>query len=133
MEKVGELLGWLAAVCYFAAVANLVVKRLYQVRIAKLPKDNAFRRGYQFLMQRIVRYHRYFGVGAGVFALCHLCWQLVNVRLSYSGVLVTALMTATALMGILILKGKKKDLVKVHRPLALTVLAVILFHMITKL
>lgn len=133
MEKFGELLGWIAAVCYFVSVANLFVKRIFRMWIAKLPKDSAFKKAYQTFMRLIVKYHRYFGMAAGVFAVIHLCWQLLNVRASWSGILVAALMAVTAVLGIAVAYGRKKDLTKVHRPLALILLAVILFHMITKL
>ena len=65
MEKFGEALGWAAAVCYFAAVANLFIKQIFRAYIAKLPADNLWKRRYQLLMKLIVKYHRYFGIGAG--------------------------------------------------------------------
>ncbi len=133
MEKIGEVFGWIAAVCYFISVANFFVKRIFKAWIAKLPKENAWKKEYQLFMKLIVKYHRYFGMIAGAFALLHLCWQIVNVRVSYSGVLVTALMAVTAIFGIFIAYRKKSSLTNVHRPIALAVLAVILFHMITKI
>lgn len=133
MGKFGEVLGWIAAVCYFVSVANFFVKRLFKAKIAKLPKGNSFRSGYQVFMRLLVKYHRYFGIAAGVFALCHLCWQLVNVRASYSGILVAALMAVTAVFGVFVAYRRRADLTRIHRPLALIVLVVILFHMITKI
>lgn len=133
MEKLGEVLGWAAAVCYFIAVANLFVKQIFRLWIAKLPKDNALRKVYQIFMRLVVKYHRYFGIAAGVFALFHLCWQIIHVRVSYSGVASAVLMALTAILGILIAYCHKGSLTKVHRPAALTILAVILFHMITKI
>lgn len=99
MDQFGEVLGWVAAVCYFVSVANFFVKRIFQARVTGLPKESAFRKGYQFFMKLIVRYHRYFGMAAGAFALFYLCWQIVNVRVSYSGVLVAAIMAVTAVLG----------------------------------
>jgi hypothetical protein len=84
-------------------------------------------------MKLIVKYHRYFGMAAGAFALFHLCWQIVNVRVSYSGVHVAAAMAVTAVFGIFIAYRRKGSLTKIHRPMALAVLVVILFHMITKI
>ena len=133
MEEFGEVLGWFAAVCYFISVANFFVKRIYKTWIARLPKNSAVKKGYQFLMKLFVKYHRYFGIAAGVFALCHLGWQIVNVRISYSGVLVTAAMAVTTLLGIFIAYRRKVSLTKIHRPVAIGILAVILFHMITKI
>jgi len=133
MEKFGEVIGWIAAVCYFISVANLFVKRLYKAKISKLPQGSAFRAAYQALMRLLVRYHRYFGMAAGAFALFHLCWQITNVRVSVSGVLAAALMAAASLLGIAVAYGRKAGLVKVHRPAALALLAVVVFHMITKI
>lgn len=133
MEKFGEVLGWIAAVCYFVSVANFFIKRIFKGLITRLPKDSGFRKAFQFFMRLLIKYHRYAGIAAGIFALLHLCWQIVNVRLSYSGVAVTVLMSVTALLGVLVAYGHKGALVKAHRPAALAVLAVILFHIITKL
>ncbi len=133
MGEIGEVLGWIAAVCYFVAVSNLFVKQIFRSVIIKLPKDNAVRKFWQIFMRLIVKYHRYFGIAAGMFAVSHLCWQITNVRISYSGVTVTVLMAVTAVLGIAVAYGHKGKLTKIHRPLALSVLAVILFHMITKI
>jgi hypothetical protein len=35
MEKFGEFLGWIAAVCYFISVANFFVKWIFKSWIAK--------------------------------------------------------------------------------------------------
>lgn len=133
MHEIGELFGWIAAVCYFVAVANYFVKRIYRDRIAKLPKESAFRTWYQKFMRLLVRTHRYFGMTAGVFALVHLYWQIANVRVSYSGIAAAALMAVSAILGVAAAYGHKTKLLEAHRPAALAVLAVILFHMITKL
>ena len=133
MHELGELFGWIAAVCYFFAVANYFVKRIYRDRVVRLPKDSAFRIRYQEFMRLLVRTHKYFGMTAGAFALLHLCWQLVNVRVSYSGVLAAALMAVTAGIGMAVAYGHRPKLLKAHRPVAMTVLAVAIFHIVTKL
>jgi hypothetical protein len=133
MSKFGEVLGWATAICYFISVANFLVKRIFKAWIAKMPKGNTFRKSYQFFMKLLVKYHRYFGMGAGAFAVLHLCWQIINVRVSYSGILAAVLMSVTAILGIFIAYGKKSSLTKVHRPMAIAIMAVIIFHMITKL
>jgi hypothetical protein len=133
MDKFGSVLGWITAVCYFVAVSNLFIKQIFRTRVAKLPKGNAFKSVYQIFMRIVVKYHRYFGMTAGACALFHLYWQIVNVRVSYSGVLVASLLAVTAVLGIFTAYGHMSRLVKVHRPAALVVLAVIIFHMITKL
>lgn len=133
MNELGELFGWIAAVCYFISVANYFVKRIYKNRIVKLPKDSSFRALYQKFMRLIVRTHRYFGMTAGVFALVHLCWQLTYARLSYSGVAAAALMAVAAILGVAVAYGHRTKLLKAHRPVAMTILAVVIFHLITKL
>jgi hypothetical protein len=133
MEKFGEVLGWIAAVCFFIAVSNIFVKGFFKNVVVKMPKSCVFRSIYQYFMKLVVRYHRYFGMAAGTFALVHLCWQTANVRVSYSGIFVAALMAVTAVLGIAIAYGRKADIVKIHRPAALIILAAIIFHMITKI
>ena len=133
MEEFGSVLGWITAVCYFIAVANLFVKQIFRRFIAKLPKDSAFKKVYQLFMKLIVRYHRYFGMAAGAFAVFHLLWQILNVRVSFSGIFAAALLASTALFGVAVAYGHKPALVKNHRPMALVILAVIIFHMITKI
>lgn len=132
MEELGEVLGWFGAACYFAAIADLFIKQFYKACASKLPQDSIFLRSCRFLMQLIVRYHRYFGIAAGVFGLCHFAWQLAYARLSYTGVLATALMAATVLFGLSVLKLKKKAPLRLHRLLALAVLAVLALHLIMK-
>lgn len=133
MEKIGEAAGWVAAVCYFISVANLFVKQIFRARISKLPKDNKFKSVYQKFMRLMVRYHRYFGMAAGGFALFHLCWQIVIVRVSYSGVLAAGLMVVTALLGTIIAYCHRQNLTGIHRPMAVAILVIVIFHMITKI
>lgn len=133
MEKAGEVLGWFAAVCYFAAVADLFLKRIFKGWVVRLSKDSPFRTCYQAGLRLVVRYHRYFGMAAGLFAPLHLWRQLGHVRVSYSGVLAAVLMMLTAVLGTVIAYGRRPALVRFHRPAALTVLAVLLFHLVTKL
>lgn len=133
MGELGEVLGWAAAICYFVSVANFFVKRIFKAWIAKLPKDNTIRKVCQLFVKLFVKDHRYFGMGAGFFAVLHLCWQIIDVRISFSGILAAVLMTITSIMGVFIAYRKKGSITKVHRPMAIAILAVILFHMITKL
>lgn len=132
MHELGELFGWIAAACYFVSVANYFIKRIFKARIVKLPKDSSFRTLYQKFMLLIVRTHKYFGMTAGVFAVVHLCWQIVYARVSLTGVLAAALMAVMACLGVAVAYGHKTALLKAHRPMALTVLAVVILHIVTK-
>lgn len=130
MEKFGELLGWVTAICYFIAISDFFVKRIYRISIVKLKNNNALRSIYQILMRLIVGYHRYFGMAAGAFALVHMGLQLVNEDLSLSGVSAAGSMVLTAILGIIMTFAHKKKLARFHRPIGLLVLAIVLFHIL---
>ncbi len=132
MEKIGELLGFLAAGCYFIAVANLFAKQINRIWIVKFPRENGFRMFCQRVLRLLVRYHRVFGVAAGIFAAVHLLWQAVNVRISYSGVLATMLMATVVLAGMLIAFAHRRNLTGAHRTAAVAVLALVLLHIAAK-
>lgn len=133
MNEFGGFLGWVTAVCYFIAVANYFVKRIFRKWIVKLPKESIVRTDYQKGMLLLVRYHRYFGMAAGGFVVAHLLWQINFARVSYSGIAATVLMAATAVMGIAVAYGHKTGVLKAHRPVSMVLLAAIVFHLLTKI
>lgn len=132
MGKFGEVLGWAAAICYITSMVNFVFKEIYKKKIIQMPKDSLFRKNYQILMKWIVKWHRYFGMAAGILGVFHLIWQIINVRVSYSGIFATLLMTAAVLLGISMAYKKKTNLIKTHRAVSISLLLVGLVHIITK-
>jgi|GEM_PF-2539556 len=130
MEKLGELLGVLTAVCYFAAVSDYFWKLFLRLWISRLPKGSALRNAYMKLMRLALRYHRWLGVSAGILGPVHLLVQLSSGRFSLSGVIAAALLAATALLGMLIAWGRRPKMVRIHRPLAFSVLVMVVIHLI---
>lgn len=132
MDKLGEVLGWVAAVCYMAAVGNFYVRRAWKRWWTKAPADSPARRAIKEVMGLLGRIHRPVGATAGVAAAVHLCYQVVTVRVSFTGLVAAALLVITATLGALVASGRAKGLVKVHRPIALAVLVAILIHLVAK-
>lgn len=130
MEEFGELLGWVTAVLYAASLLDYFVKIGYKHLIKDLEKDSPIKQLFQLLMKFIVKYHRYFGMGAGVFALIHMFLQLANEDLSITGIVLTAMMFLMGLMGMLIAYGHNQKVLKIHRPFSFLILVVLFIHII---
>lgn len=133
MEKIGEALGLLSSICYCAAICGFFVKKLYLTYFTKLSAEDEKRKIFQRFMTLILKYHRQFGICAGVFTTVHFAWQVINVHMSYIGALAAALMGVTVLFGIAVSLIKSRKLIRVHRIISFSVLIVILVHVITKL
>lgn len=133
MKELGGVLGWGTGICFIAALLNYLVKRVNSKWVNKLQKDSAFRQFYQKLMKFIVRYHRWFGIGAAVIVVAHLPVQLLlNDLSSYSGITAASLLVVTAVLGMIMLFGKKRGLIGTHRVIAALTLAAFLVHVIIK-
>lgn len=130
MEELGELLGVLTAVCYFAAVSDYFWKLVLRLWVSRLPKDSALKTGYMSLMRFALKYHRWFGVAAGILAPVHLLVQITNGKYSLTGIIAASLMAVTVILGILIAWGRRPKIVKIHRSLAFSVLAMVVIHLI---
>ena len=132
MGEFGEFLGWVTAVFFGVAVLNFFVKRINKMYISKLPKESSVKKYYIMLMKIIVKYHRWFGMGAGAIVLIHMPVQIFGEYASVTGIAAAVLLVLTALLGIIMHFGHKPNLVKVHRVVcALAVIALIvhlLFH-----
>ena len=133
MEKLGELLGWLAALCYALSFANFLVKAIFKNWIRQWPQEDVFKQLYMKLMQLIVRYHRYTGIAAGLLALCHFLIQYLSGKISYTGLIATILMVITMLTGMIIAFLGVRKLTGFHRILSFSILIVITLHVLTKI
>lgn len=133
MNEIGEFLGWLTIVCYCVSICTFIVKRINTYAISRLPKESTVRQYFMIFMKLIVRYHMYFGIGAGVFAVIHYLVQTSSGETSLVGTILTGAMVLTVLLGIVIktVKGtKKKSVMKVHRLVVTFVLLLIIIHLI---
>jgi phosphatidylserine synthase len=133
MGELGEFLGWLTGVCFIVSVCNYVVKRVNKWWIVKLPKTSSVRKVYQTLMKLVVRYHRYFGIGAAAAVATHLFVQLRWEFPSVTGITAASLLALTAVLGIAMIAGvRSKTLLNVHRVTAAAGFAAFLVHLIFK-
>jgi hypothetical protein len=133
MEKLGGFLGWVTGICFGIAILNFVVKRVNKKWISKLPTDSKVKQIYQKLMKIIVKYHRYFGMGAGVIVLVHLYVQVSFAFVSVTGLLAAVQLIATAVMGALMLYGHQNRLLGLHRYTAAAGVFCLFLHLILKL
>ena len=132
MEELGEFLGWVTGICFGASVLTFVVKRVQRMWIASLPKESKLRQIYQKIMQFVIKYHRYFGIGAAAAVSIHLLVQLSRQPPSYNGDIAAGLLLLTAILGAWMLYGRKGKLIKIHRAAALGGLAAFLLHLVIK-
>lgn len=130
MEKLGEFLGWCTGICFMAAVLTYIVKRVNKRWILPLPKESPVRQLYGKVMKWIIKYHRYFGLGAAAAVALHLAVQLTSEAPSYSGLTAAALLLLTVLLGTVMLYGRKGKLLGVHRVVAAGGLLAFLVHLL---
>ena len=71
MDEIGGFLGWVTVVCYLVSICTFIVKRINQFLISGLPRESKVRQYFSIFMKYIIKYHMYFGVGAGAFAVIH--------------------------------------------------------------
>lgn len=133
MGEFGEFLGWATGACFFAAILNFAVKRIGRRWVASLPKESALRGLCQRGIRLIVSSHRYFGLGAAAIAAVHLSVQAATQFLSFTGVAAAVLLWLTALLGALLLWGRRRVLLIPHRICAAAGAAVFLLHLLIKL
>lgn len=133
MGELGEVLGWITAACFIAAVLNYFVKRINKRWIMPLPKESSVRQLYQKLMKFVVKYHRYFGLAAGAVVLIHLLVQVTWKFPSVTGIAAGSLLAAAAILGAVMLYGHRGKLIGIHRTAAFSGFVVFLAHLIIKL
>jgi hypothetical protein len=132
MEKFGELLGWVTGVCFAAAVLTYLVKRINKRWILALPKESAARQAYQTGMKLVVKNHRWFGIAAAAAAAAHLLVQILWNEPSVTGLTAAGLLAATAVLGMIMLRGRRGKLLNLHRIVAAAAVAVVIVHVIAK-
>lgn len=132
MKELAGLFGWFTAIGFLLAVLNFFVKYINKKFIMKLSKEKTdIIKWYRKLMRFIVKNHRWFGIGATAFVLVHLIMQIFNGRISFTGLISSAIMIIVFLLGIYgyyIKKDNKASWLKIHRILALILIITILLH-----
>lgn len=133
MSELGGFFGWLTFVCYLLSLINQPCKLVYKKYILQMDKENDIRKVYQMLMKFLVKYHKLFGITAGSMAVAHLVLQILFERVSFVGIAATILMFLTGFMGMLVAYGHHSKILKIHRPVAYSVLIVVAVHLIFKI
>jgi len=133
MDEIGEFLGWVTVVCYLVSICTFIVKRINKLLISGLPRESKVRQCYSIFMKYIIKYHMYFGIGAGTFAVIHYFVQTSSGHDSLTGTILAASMVITVLFGVVIklVKGEgKKKILPVHRTVVAFVLVMGILHLV---
>jgi len=133
MDEIGGFLGWVTVVCYLVSICTFIVKRINQFLISGLPRESKVRQYFSIFMKYIIKYHMYFGVGAGAFAVIHYFVQTSSGHDSLTGTILAASMVITVLLGAVIkmIKGAgKKKILPLHRTVVAFVLVMGILHLV---
>lgn len=135
MTSLGDLLGILTAILFGVAIANFPVKWINRNWVMKLPKEHAFRGGYQSAMKFLVKNHRFFGFGAAAAMVAHVLLQILFKWVSITGVVTAALAAITVILGVVLFKSKKRTpaMLWSHRGAVVTLILAFTAHVITRI
>lgn len=128
--------GSLTAISFGISVFNYFIKWINKNVINKLDKkyDN-IKKYYRLLMKTVVKYHKYFGITAGISSVIHLILSINTIGISILGLISFVLIWIVALMGIVnvyLAKTKSRGWVKAHRTLAFLLILSIIVHVMFK-
>ena len=134
MSNLGNALGVLTAILFGVAVFNFPIKWINRNWVMKLPKEHAFRVGYQTVMKFLVKNHRFFGFGAVGVMVTHVTLQIIFQWVSVSGLIAAGLALLTIALGIILFKSKKRTpaMLWVHRESVIALTIAVIVHLITK-
>lgn len=133
MHEIGGFLGWVTVVCYLISICTFIVKRVNKIFIARLPRESKVREYYMLFMKYIIKWHMYFGIGAGAFAVIHYFIQTSSGHDSITGTVLMASMVVTVSFGaaIKLIRGTvKKKLLVAHRCVVVFVLVMGILHLL---
>jgi hypothetical protein len=135
MSFLGEALGVLTAILFGVAIANFFVKWINRNWVMKLPKEHAFRTGYQSVMKFLVKNHRFFGFGAVVVMISHVVLQILFQWVSITGIVTAGFAVVTIALGVILFKSKKRTpaMLWAHRGAVIALFLAFLVHVITKI
>lgn len=133
MEEFGKFLGWATAICFGMSLMTFIVKKVNRWVIKQFAKDSKVRIYFGRFMRFIIRFHMYFGIGAGVLAVSHLYLQISNGRTSLVGIMAVSLMILTVLLGVAMKKiglARHQWLLFTHRSVVVLLLMTVIIHII---
>jgi hypothetical protein len=135
MWIVGRVLGIVTAVLYGTAILNFFVKWINKKWVMNLPKESAFRSGYQPVMKFLVKNHRFFGLGAAVVMVSHVIVQILFMWVSVTGIVTAGLAVVAIILGAVMFKAKKRTpaMLWAHRSTVIALTLSFLVHVITRI
>lgn len=135
MYLLGDALGVLTAILFGFAIVNFPIKWVNRRWVAKLPKENKFRGGYQTAMKFLVKNHRFFGIGAVALMVFHVVVQILFRWASVTGIVTAALGLVTLALGFVLFKSKKRTpaMLWSHRSAVIALILSFLIHVIAKI
>lgn len=133
MEEFGKLLGWIVVWFFAFAILNFVLKYFNKNYASKVfAGKEKYLKLYRKIMSYVVKYHKYFGIGAFLIVFFHVVLMWKYVKISLSGFVALILMGILVVSGIILQWNKKINKVKFkkfHFILSLLLLASIVVHL----
>lgn len=132
-EEFGGLFGGITLLCVLATALRAAMKKYYKDQTKKGQKlSDSFMKVYNWVRKN----HRTIGlVGLGA-VLLHLTWQVIFVRLSFTGVAAAVLLIAQTILGFSLPKHKGEAHHKwanAHQVLGIVLVVTVLSHLAFKL
>lgn len=129
----GRVLGWFAAAGFLIAALNPFFKEVNKRHMAKRPKDDRLRKGYQKFLRGYLRVHPYVGMAVGALMLTHLVIQFLFYGFYLSGFVAGGLMLVLIGLGVYgkyVMKKKPGPWLKLHRLLSLVLILAVAIHVV---
>lgn len=131
-----RIIGYIIAVMIVLALSNFFLKQISRDYVKKLPPDyKDFADAYRRFMQRIVRTHRFFGLGALLLFPVHAGINIFYGTGSLTGIIAGSFLCAVVLLGLYgyyINRNFRAWWLSVHRTCAFVLLISVLVHIFYK-
>lgn len=130
MEDLGEFLGGAIIALYTLTLLNFFVKWIHKKFRPLLKKNDLIYKAFSFVMKRIVKYHKWFGLSTILVLLLHFLVQFTLYGLSLTGALAASVLILQVLLGVYgqLKKKRGKLWLGLHRGVAVLLMATIYLH-----
>lgn len=131
--RLGVLFGVLVVLLYFMTILNYVMKAIHREFGGRMKTHAKSYRMFTTCMRFIVKYHRYFGMGALLFLIIHVFIQYSDYGyISQTGAIAAGVLLVQVGLGIYGSKAKKKPKtwLYIHRAVAVLLPIAIAFHVL---
>lgn len=130
MEDLGEFLGGAIIALYTLTILNFFVKWIHKKFRPLLKRRDQVYKAFSFVMKRIVKYHKWFGLSTILVLLLHFLVQFTLYGLSLTGALAASVLILQVLLGVYgqLKKKRGKLWLGLHRGVAVLLMAAIYLH-----